>query len=423
MLNYIAMSLGLSYLSCLLHRNLDALSEGQMATPRVFVSSTCYDLQEVRFQVRQFISDFGYEPVMSEFSDIFYDAKAHVQDACKQEVSKCHLFVLVIGNAYGSLYHKQDGSAAVPDSVTLQEFKKAIEVGVPKFIFVNRFVRHDHGNYSRALSKFVAGYFSKNDVPNDQIREVHGRLKKEFDDSYPFPQDQYRYVFYFLDILSSLERDNAVVGFETFDDIREHLRKQWAGLVYEALVRAATVSVGELASIDKRLERIENQIKAFAQSGTDAFNGMRTIDLTKLASEIDLESLKATQEKIESLLRSILIHDYETEFGEPTFENRIQFNQRFTSQNVKDWLGGLLAVLTSYKWSKTIPITELGWPVKYGFWKDHGDVPYEALFELHAISSRLSDVDRESLVVTIMRQFNQRYVAPKPQVSGDDIPF
>ena len=44
-----------------------------MAVPRVFISSTCYDLQEIRFQLRRFIQDIGYEPVMSEFGDIFYD--------------------------------------------------------------------------------------------------------------------------------------------------------------------------------------------------------------------------------------------------------------------------------------------------------------------------------------------------------------
>lgn len=68
-----------------------------MAVPRVFISSTCYDLQEIRFQLRRFIQDIGYEPVMSEFGDIFYDLGDHVQDACKEEINRSNIFVLVIG--------------------------------------------------------------------------------------------------------------------------------------------------------------------------------------------------------------------------------------------------------------------------------------------------------------------------------------
>lgn len=44
-----------------------------MPSPRVFISSTCYDLQEIRYHLRRFVSDMGYYLVMSEFGDIFYD--------------------------------------------------------------------------------------------------------------------------------------------------------------------------------------------------------------------------------------------------------------------------------------------------------------------------------------------------------------
>ena len=76
-----------------------------MAVPRVFISSTCYDLQEIRHNLRNFIGSFGYEPVMSEFGDIFYEYDQHVQDACLKEIEKCNMFLLVIGNNYGSMYH------------------------------------------------------------------------------------------------------------------------------------------------------------------------------------------------------------------------------------------------------------------------------------------------------------------------------
>jgi hypothetical protein len=140
-----------------------------MATPRVFVSSTCIDFQEIRRQLRQFIKSHGFEPVMSEFNDVFYDFNTHVQDACKHEIERCNLFILIVGNKYGSLYHKETISKSYPDSITLQEFKKALEIQVPKHIFIDTFVKHDYDNYVRALEQNYTDYFEKNDVKENEI--------------------------------------------------------------------------------------------------------------------------------------------------------------------------------------------------------------------------------------------------------------
>ncbi|MEO5912339.1 MAG: DUF4062 domain-containing protein [Pelobium sp.] len=103
-----------------------------MATPRIFVSSTCYDLQEVRFQLRNFINEYGYESVLSEFDDIFYSYDKHVQDSCLEEIPKCQLFILVVGNNYGSFYHKESQLNKTPDSVTLKEFRRALDHNISK---------------------------------------------------------------------------------------------------------------------------------------------------------------------------------------------------------------------------------------------------------------------------------------------------
>jgi len=132
-----------------------------VAIPRVFVSSTCIDFQETRRQLRQFIQEYGFEPVMSEFNDIFYDFNAHVQDACKTEIDRCNLFILIVGNQYGSIYYRETSTKQSPDSVTLQEFKKALEVQIPKHIFIDKFVKHDYDNYSRARAeKYTSPYTS-----------------------------------------------------------------------------------------------------------------------------------------------------------------------------------------------------------------------------------------------------------------------
>ena len=42
-----------------------------MAVPKVFISSTCFDLSEIREQLSRFISNYGFEPVLSEHGDVF----------------------------------------------------------------------------------------------------------------------------------------------------------------------------------------------------------------------------------------------------------------------------------------------------------------------------------------------------------------
>ena len=78
--------------------------------PVVFVSSTCYDLKYIRENLKYFISNMGYESILSEDGDVYYDPREHTHDACISEVGNCQLFVLIIGGRYGGKYLKSDKS-------------------------------------------------------------------------------------------------------------------------------------------------------------------------------------------------------------------------------------------------------------------------------------------------------------------------
>ena len=163
-----------------------------MPAPRIFISSTCYDLQEIRNNLRKFISDFGYESVNSEFSDIFYDFDKHIQDSCIKEIEKCQMFILIVGNNYGSVYYKNETGKEIPDSVTLKEFNRALSIEIPKFIFIEKFLDHDYLNYKKALADILKDYFNKNDLKEkEEIDKKIADLRRDFDTSYPFPQNNY----------------------------------------------------------------------------------------------------------------------------------------------------------------------------------------------------------------------------------------
>ena len=81
-----------------------------MAVPRVFVSSTCYDLKYIRENIRYFINNMGFESILSEDGDVFYAPEQHTHDACLSEVQNCQMFVLIIGGRYGGNYKQEDKS-------------------------------------------------------------------------------------------------------------------------------------------------------------------------------------------------------------------------------------------------------------------------------------------------------------------------
>ena len=50
-----------------------------MARPRIFISSTFYDLRQIRSELDKFITNLGYEPVRNEEGDIPYDKDEEIQ--------------------------------------------------------------------------------------------------------------------------------------------------------------------------------------------------------------------------------------------------------------------------------------------------------------------------------------------------------
>lgn len=74
-----------------------------MAIPRVFISSTWYDLKYIRENLRYFVRTLGYDPVLSEDGSVFYNPGLHTHDACLTEIPTCQLFVLIIGGRFGGI--------------------------------------------------------------------------------------------------------------------------------------------------------------------------------------------------------------------------------------------------------------------------------------------------------------------------------
>ena len=398
-----------------------------MATPRIFVSSTCYDLQEIRFQLRYFINEFGYDAVMSDFDDIFYSYETHVQDSCLEEISKCQLFILVVGNNYGSFYHQDKQETKIPDSVTLKEFRKALEVKIYKHVFINKYVDYDYKNYKRALEKEILIYFQSNDVKSEKIEDVKNDIKTKFDANYHFPYDSYKYVFYFIDIIYDLKENNAINTFESFADVKDNLKKQWAGFMYESLTRKDKVANALIQPLEIKLDKIDKNISKLFESKSVDSNKL-SFDLNSLIRESNIENLEEIKDKIQDLLFDIRYYKYWNEDIGETNAKRIYFNKEFTDQAAKSWLDSLKELIQSFKWSKQIDckIVFKGYNLSR-FNKYNYEIPYKTLFELFTIYNGLNKEDKTGLYNTVALELNKNFDEPKPPVSKisdpDDLPF
>jgi hypothetical protein len=102
--------------------------------PTVFISSTFYDLRQVRADLAEFIQhQLGYNFLTSESPSFPVDPSFAIVENCRRQIEdETDLFVLIVGGRYGSV--PSDSTK----SVTNLEYLTAKEKGIPVFAFIAR---------------------------------------------------------------------------------------------------------------------------------------------------------------------------------------------------------------------------------------------------------------------------------------------
>jgi hypothetical protein len=100
--------------------------------PNVFLSSTFYDLRQVRADLTEFLErDIGYRVLASELGSFPVDANADTLENCRRRVEDtADMLVLVVGGRYGAI---PPGQAK---SVTNIEYLAARAKGIPILAFI-----------------------------------------------------------------------------------------------------------------------------------------------------------------------------------------------------------------------------------------------------------------------------------------------
>lgn len=167
-----------------------------MAKPRIFVSSTFYDLRQIRIDLDRFIREMGYEGVLNEFGNIPYGKDDKLEDYCYKEISSIDILVSIIGGRYGSQ------STHDENSISQIELRTALELNKQVYIFIEKNVYAEYQTYL--------------------LNKDNEKTKYRFVDNTK--------IYDFINIIENLQSNNNIHGFESSSDIINYLKDQWAGL-------------------------------------------------------------------------------------------------------------------------------------------------------------------------------------------------
>lgn len=171
-----------------------------MAKPRIFISSTFYDLRQIRAELDKFIMSIGYEPVRNEEGDIPYGKEEELQKYCYREIDNVDILVSIIGNRYGSPARTESKDNEY--SVTQLEIKTAYERNKQVYIFIDKNVLTEYETY--LLNK------NNKDITYKYVDNPN--------------------IYKFIEEVKSWSHNNNIKDFESTDEITRYLREQWAGL-------------------------------------------------------------------------------------------------------------------------------------------------------------------------------------------------
>ena len=100
---------------------------------RIFISSTCYDLIDVRAELENELRQCGLDPVLSDIqtSDFINPGNLNSIQTCLSNVRSADLFVLILNQRYGAIL-KDFGNV----SATHLEYKEAVSREKPILVYI-----------------------------------------------------------------------------------------------------------------------------------------------------------------------------------------------------------------------------------------------------------------------------------------------
>ena len=267
-----------------------------MAEPRVFVSSTYYDLRHVRDDIEQFLRSLGYTPVMHDKGNVTYpQGSTSLEQACYNELSTCDIVICIIGGAFGTQSSESDYS------ITMEELQTAIRKRKKIFIYILKAVYAENFTYIRNKDSNSFQPYHVNDI---RIHEFIFSIKQTL-------------------------KNSPIQPFETVSDITSNLRQQFAGMFQHLLAKeAAATETKTYYDLQDATSQIKNLIDSLSEEQTEFFQKFNScilatsFPLRHLLKRLDIEKFKVFAPNKEAIIEFLNQIGYRKKpsdlpFGEP----------------------------------------------------------------------------------------------------------
>ena len=148
-----------------------------MSKLNIFISSTCYDLSQVRADLFETIESLGHNPVLSEFPNFPIDPSKNTIENCIKNIKEsADIFVLIIGNRYG--YQLASGK-----SITNLEYFAARNKGIPIYVFISKqiinllpvYIKNKDSDYTSIVDNVQIFEFA------NEVRSISGLWNFDFE--------------------------------------------------------------------------------------------------------------------------------------------------------------------------------------------------------------------------------------------------
>ena len=253
--------------------------------PSVFISSTCYDLHQIRADLRDFVKSIGLEPILSEFSSFPIDPSSGTVDNSVGVVDdNADIFVLVIGGRHGS--QSEQGK-----SITNLEYLHAKAKGIPTYTFV-----------LKSILDLLPVWKDNPEGRFDSV--VDSTLLFEFVQSIRETGEEWVFNFeYAADIINALRTQLAVLFFEALSIRHRMTSSQLQNTIGQLRGGALSLAIEQPIAWPERLfsQILAEEIDSAGELKRDQEYGVSFEDAKRLHDKADLTDY--VQSKMHSLIQ------------------------------------------------------------------------------------------------------------------------